>query len=128
MEGASASGRAVRWKDEVKMENLDQFVMETAPQVFSLRPYGYKSWFFSFLSFLIFHLHLGKPTFQKSAVFLNIVQKAFDPPPFYLNICPILQGVFFKTRFWAFDIMYLFHPQISPSMPQKSLFMQISCC
>ena len=41
MEGASASGRAVRWKDEVKMENLDQFVMETAPQVFSLRPYRY---------------------------------------------------------------------------------------
>ena len=25
---------------------------------------------------------------------MNIVQKAFDPPPFYLNICPILQGVF----------------------------------
>ena len=24
---------------------------------------------------------LGKPSFQKSAVFLNIVQKAFDPPP-----------------------------------------------
>ena len=50
---------------------------------------------------------LGKPSFQKSAVFLNIVQKAFDPPPFYLNICPILQGVFFKTRFcreWKFDI------------------------
>ena len=41
MEGASASGRAVRWKDEVKMENLDQFVMETAPQVFSLRSYRY---------------------------------------------------------------------------------------
>ena len=30
MEGG---GRVVRWKDEVKMENLDQFVMETAPQV-----------------------------------------------------------------------------------------------
>ena len=57
---------------------------------------------------------LGKPTRKKSAVFLNIVQKAFDPsPPFYLNICPILQGVFFKRvfaggvfkpvfeRFWA---------------------------
>ena len=42
---------------------------------------------------------LGKPPFQKSAVFLNIVQKAFDPPPFYLNICPILQGVFFKRVF-----------------------------
>ena len=39
---------------------------------------------------------LGMPPFQKSAVFLNIVQKAFDPPPFYLNICPILQGVFFE--------------------------------
>ena len=45
-----------------------------------------------------FHQHqflLGKPPFKKSAVFFNIVQKAFDPPPFYLNICPILQGVFF---------------------------------
>ena len=42
---------------------------------------------------------LGKPSFQKSAAFLNIVQKAFAPPPLYLNICPILQGVFFKTRF-----------------------------
>ena len=38
---------------------------------------------------------LGKPSCKKSEVFLNIVQKAFDPPPFYLNICPILQGVFF---------------------------------
>ena len=24
---------------------------------------------------------LGMPSFQKSAVFFNIVQKAFDPPP-----------------------------------------------
>ena len=30
---------------------------------------------------------------------MNIVQKAFDPPPFYLNICPILRGVFFKRIF-----------------------------
>ena len=43
--------------------------------------------------------YLGMPSFQKSAVFLNIVQKAFDPPPFYLNICPILQGVFFERVF-----------------------------
>ena len=42
---------------------------------------------------------LGMPSFQKSAVFLNIVQKAFDPPPLYLNICPILQGVFFERVF-----------------------------
>jgi len=27
------------------------------------------------------HACLGMPPFQKSAVFLNIVQKAFDPPP-----------------------------------------------
>ena len=26
-------------------------------------------------------MRLGKPSFQKSAVFFNIVQKAFDPPP-----------------------------------------------
>ena len=43
---------------------------------------------------------LGMPSDKKSAVFLKIVQKAFEPPPppFYLNICPILRGVFFKTR------------------------------
>ena len=46
-----------------------------------------------------YFLPLGKPSFQKSAVFLKIVQKAFAPPPFYLNICPILQGVFFKRVF-----------------------------
>ena len=28
----------------------------------------------------------GVPTFTRSAVFLNIVQKAFDPPPLVLNI------------------------------------------
>ena len=31
--------------------------------------------------------HLGEPTSARSAVFMNIVQKAFDPPPpFVLNI------------------------------------------
>ena len=38
-----------------------------------------------------FHLNicdaaLGEPTATRSAVFLNIVQNAFDPPPFVLNI------------------------------------------
>ena len=47
----------------------------------------------------VYSSSLGMPSFQKSAVFLNIVQKAFDPPPFYLNICPILRGVFFKRIF-----------------------------
>ena len=56
-----------------------------------------------FLNFF-FRFHnqsrLGMPSPKKSAVFLNIVQKAFDPPsPFYLNICPILQGVFFERVF-----------------------------
>ena len=31
-------------------------------------------------------INLGKPPDKKSAVFFNIVQKAFDPPPFRLNI------------------------------------------
>ena len=68
---------------------------------------------------------------QEKCSFFEHCSKGLWPPPLYLNICPILQGVFFKTRFWALKmvvIMYLFHPQISPSMPQKSLFMQISCC
>ena len=67
---------------------------------------------------------LGKPTRKKSAVFLNIVQKTFDPPPFVWTSCRICS----ECREWKFDIMYLLYPQISPSMPQKSLFMQISCC
>ena len=37
------------------------------------------------LSFFLFAM-LGKPPCKKSAVFLNIVQKAFAPPPFCLNI------------------------------------------
>ena len=41
----------------------------------------------------------GCPPLRKVQFFLNIVQKAFDPPPFYLNICPILRGVFFKRVF-----------------------------
>ena len=75
-------------------------------------------------------LSKGCPHFKKCSFFEHC-SKGLWPPPFYLNSCPILQGVFFKTRFcreWKFDIMYLLHPQISPSMPQKPLFMQISCC
>ena len=72
----------------------------------------------------------GSHPVRKVQFFWTLFKRPLTPP-FYLNICPILQGVFFKTRFcreWKFDIMYLFYPQISPSMPQKSLFMQISCC
>ena len=39
----------------------------------------------------------GSPHFKKVQFFFNIVQKAFAPPPFYLNICPILRGVFFNN-------------------------------
>ena len=40
--------------------------------------------------------HIREAIMREKCSFLNIVQKAFDPPPFYLNICPILQGVFFN--------------------------------
>ena len=30
---------------------------------------------------IFYHQDLGKPSREKSAVFFNIVQKAFDPPP-----------------------------------------------
>ena len=37
---------------------------------------------------------LGKPSFQKSAVFFNIVQKAFDPPPLFEHLSYFAGGVF----------------------------------
>ena len=49
----------------------------------------------------------------------------------FITIKPSSSNVFWQTIYldkWYNDIMYLFYPQISPSMPQKSLFMQISCC
>ena len=70
----------------------------------------------------------GSHPFKKVQFFFNIVQKAFDPPPLLFEHLSYFAGGVFWTHFWAFDIMYLFYPQISPSMPQKSLFMQISCC
>ena len=36
---------------------------------------------------------------RKVQFFLTLFKRPLTPPPFYLNICPILQGVFFKTRF-----------------------------
>ena len=46
-------------------------------------------------------VYLGKPSCKKSAVFFNIVQKAFDPPP-----------LLFEHH--VVNIMYPFYPQISP--------------
>ena len=40
------------------------------------------------------------------------------PPPLLFEHLSYFAGGIFWTRFWAFDIMYLFYPQISPSMPQ----------
>ena len=31
--------------------------------------------------------------------FLTLFKRPLSPPPFFLNICPILQGVFFKRVF-----------------------------
>ena len=42
-------------------------------------------------------LHVsGEPTCKKSAVFLTLFKRPLTPP-LYLNICPILQGVFFHV-------------------------------
>ena len=40
---------------------------------------------------------LGKPSFQKSAVFLNIVQKAFAPPPFIWTFVLFCGGYFLNA-------------------------------
>ena len=68
---------------------------------------------------------------QQRSFFKHCSKGLSPPPPPLFEHLSYFAGVFFKTRFWALKmvvIMYLFHPQISPSMPQKSLFMQISCC
>ena len=43
---------------------------------------------------------LGKPSCKKSAVFLNIVQKAFDPPPlsFEHHVVIFFEGILTKVR------------------------------
>ena len=43
---------------------------------------------------------LGKPSRKKSAVFLNIVQKAFDPPPlsFEHYVVNFSEGILTKVR------------------------------
>ena len=43
---------------------------------------------------------LGKPTWEKSAVFFNIVQKAFDPPPlsFEHYVVNFSEGILTKVR------------------------------
>ena len=44
--------------------------------------------------------HLGKPSWEKSAVFFNIVQKAFAPPPlsFEHYVVNFSEGIFTKVR------------------------------
>ena len=41
----------------------------------------------------------GSHHFKKVQFFLTLFKRPLTPPPFYLNICPILQGVFFKRVF-----------------------------
>ena len=42
---------------------------------------------------------LGKPSFKKSAVFFNIVQKAFDPPPPLFEHLSYFAGGVFENAF-----------------------------
>ena len=43
------------------------------------------------------YLAKGCPHFKKVQFFLTLFKRPLTPPPFYLNICPILQGVFFNN-------------------------------
>ena len=64
---------------------------------------------------------------KKCSFFEHCSKGLWSPPPFIWTFVLFCRGCFLK-RVFEHLIMYLFHPQISPSMPQKSLFMQISCC
>ena len=48
---------------------------------------------------LVSLLGLGKPSFKKSAVFLNIVQKAFGPPPLLFEHLSYFAGGVLKRVF-----------------------------
>ena len=45
------------------------------------------------------NVNQGSHPERKVQFFLTLFKRPLPPPPFYLNICPILQGVFFKTPF-----------------------------
>ena len=54
---------------------------------------------------------------KKCSFFWTLFKRPLTPPLLFEHLSYFAQGVFW-TCFWAFDIMYLFYPQISPSMPQ----------
>ena len=97
------------------------YVDDTRAKFGCLAFWGFKWWCFGLMvvksHFLDRNIAYTKGSHRQRKVqfFLTLFKRP-------LNICPILHGVFFKTRFcreWKFDIMYLFHPQISPSMLYK---------
>ena len=45
------------------------------------------------------HCDKGSLRVRKVKFFWTLFKRPLTPPPFYLNICPILQGVFFKRVF-----------------------------
>ena len=69
---------------------------------------------FSFLvqiSFDSFQLkNLGKPTVEKSTVFLNIVQKAFDPPP----IPPLLEHLSYFAGGVFYSVFEIYEIYVAP--------------
>ena len=72
-----------------------------SPQVPTGATYG--ATLFGFLIvvlYFIVHMFLGKPSWEKSAEFLNIVQKAFDPPPllFEHHVVNFSEGILTKVR------------------------------
>ena len=52
--------------------------------------------------FCLLNFYKGSPPLRKVQFFLTLFKRPLPPPPFYLNICPILQGVFFKR---VLDVM-----------------------
>ena len=54
---------------------------------------------------------LGKPTCKKSEVFLNIVQKAFDPPPPFIWTFVLFCGGCFLNAFLKYEIYVAPHIQ-----------------
>ena len=65
----------------------------------SVVKFEWKGFYIAPIYFNLMNLDLREAILSKKCSFFEHCSKGLWPPPFYLNICPILQGVFFKRVF-----------------------------
>jgi len=91
-----ASGQALTAKYHIVHPFVIRGLTRTTAAEFCCPPKNVqnKSWFEELWS-----ITKGSHPFKKVQFFWTLFKRPLTPPPFYLNICPILQGVFSKRVF-----------------------------